>query len=308
MMVFLIVCFICGLFSSFGLLSKLADYSKILQETCSGAFTEALAAAFVCGSDIANSHVENVFRQSGLVHLMVVSGGHLQIIENFILLMIPERWLEHKLWRLSLLAVLISYTFFTGFQPPVVRALTSLLLRLANSHWRWSWSGLQIQWLTGLLLLCLEPRWIFNFSFYLSWLASLGLLLAPWCFLKPRKRKLTHSIAYFWFSTFCVQSLVAFAFCGFSLLGLWMNFLFAPLLSLGLLPLSLLSLWFSWCSTIWKWLVQFLEWTVQNSSFAISVGEFPQTYGRWIFLWMFVAILHGLLWALQRQRYQGSAQ
>jgi ComEC/Rec2-related protein len=305
MAVIFISCIFFGLFSPLHLLSSLAVYCEILQKNCAEIFPETLSAAFVCGSEIADLDAEFLFRQSGLVHLMVVSGGHLQIIENFFALFVPPTWLKNRVGTLFLFFFFLSYTLLTGFQAPVVRAFFLITGRFANHYWRWNWSPFQIQTLTGIWVLILEPKWIFNFSFYLSWLASLGLVLAPWCFRNFRKTKFKHNILYFWFSTFCVQALISFAFHNFSILALLMNAFFAPILGLLLLPLSLLTLLWQKFSIFWSWLLAGLDWTLHTFG-SSSVGEFPQTASRWIGLWFFMAFLHGLFWACQRLRYRKS--
>lgn len=76
--------------------------------------------ALVCGVPLRSPALSN-FNTLGLSHLIVVSGAHLIFLENWILILF-------RIFRISRNSILIdlifiTYSFFAGLQPPLVRAL-----------------------------------------------------------------------------------------------------------------------------------------------------------------------------------------
>lgn len=317
-MLFLLLPLFFLVLSRLHLLEIVADQTLFLQNACSNFFTSRLsqgelASAFVCGTPIRDLHVHEIFIQTGLIHLMVVSGSHLQMLSLLLSWVTPKNW-KSPWFDLGLALLLIFYALLSGFQPPVVRALAARLLMICSRFFHWSWDPGKINMAAGLLLLSLAPGWIFNFSFLLSWLASLGLIVAPLCFstpCRPRRRALAMALSavQFWLTCFCIQALMAVALLQFSVLGLFMNSLVAPLISILLFPLSLsvivIPSLHGLIDIVWLSLLQFLQFFLV---FATPTGISPYpSPDRWIYLWIFLAFIHAFFEFLQRFRYRGSS-
>ena len=317
MLLFSLLLLFCSALSRFHLLELVADKTSFLQASCSVFFTSRLssgelASAFICGTSIRDPFAHQIFVQTSLIHLMVVSGSHLQMLSQLLFWITPTRWKSRPLeFTISLL--LIFYALLTGFQPPVVRALISRLLLVFSRFFGWGWDSGKINLVSGLMLLALSPLWIYNFSFFLSWLACLGLMVAPWCFpaaWRPQRRWLAKasSVLQFWLSCFCVQVLMSVALSSFSLLGLLMNSLVAPLISLALFPLSLSIVFIpalhGFIDAIWAELLRFLQYFAEIAA-PSTASSFPSPE-RWLPLWIFLAFIHGFFEFLQRTRYRGS--
>jgi competence protein ComEC len=270
-----------------------------------------LSQAFLCGTSLQDLQAQEVFQKTGLLHLIVVSGGHLQIISFLILFLIPRRQRKHKWLSLLLWILLFGYCFATGFQAPVVRAFFSRGLSSLNRHFAWSWDNGKCQLFSGVLLLLLFPEWILSFSFYLSWLASLGFLLLPLCY-RAEKFSENSKILQLFLPGLLIQTLMAVFFGQFSLLGLFMNALVAPSLGLLLLPLSSLgALIPSLCPVIdgtWDLILRILTWVGQlsNSSAYLNENAFQVSTSRWIGLWIFLASTHCFFEILHQERYRKS--
>lgn len=125
-------------------------------------YTE-LYQAIVCGEALSNPQFLKSFRDSGLMHIMVVSGSHLLTLRSLI------RWPRIQI------PILMFYCCVTGFQPPVVRSIIQLLIQ--ESTKRLAWSSNICVFMSGLMTWSLRPEWITSLSFQLSWMCAFALSL-----------------------------------------------------------------------------------------------------------------------------------
>lgn len=120
-----------------------------------------LYSALVCGLSVQSDQYRQLFFDSGLIHIMVVSGAHLVFLEQ-LLSPFPK--------AIRLIALLF-YAWLTGFGPPVTRALIRRLIApFAGEHGA---SSLQIEAFTSLIVLVLIPSWLTSRSFCMSWVCAL---------------------------------------------------------------------------------------------------------------------------------------
>ena len=122
-----------------------------------------LYAALVCGVNLDGGEVKALFVDSGLIHILVVSGAHLVTIERLT-----------KRWPIALTsAALAGYAWLTGFGAPIVRAGVARVIRSpAGAR---GFSTLQIEFLTSALIVVAYPPWLASRSFLMSWLCVLAL-------------------------------------------------------------------------------------------------------------------------------------
>ncbi|MBX3021933.1 MAG: ComEC/Rec2 family competence protein [Bdellovibrionales bacterium] len=190
-------------------------------ELCRAAIPNTLYAplygALVCGIDVPSGRDKALFLDSGLIHILVVSGAHLVFIEQ-LCAWLPER---------TRTPVLVFYSWLTGFGAPVVRALVRRLC--AKRVTGWGWSAVQIELLTSVVILLIVPSWLLSRSFLMSWLCALA-IQAPgrW----PRHPQLTLSMKCYLF---------LFPFCLTSPLTVAWNCVLAPVIASLLFPVCLLA-------------------------------------------------------------------
>ncbi len=132
--------------------------------------------ALVCGADFAQLDSSSIYIATGLIHLFVVSGAHLILIQK--ILNLCTSFNKPKKWpRLLCLIGLIYFSACCDFNPPVTRALISLILVddfvIKKQFWPVHFRILII----GLMTLLFNFNWITSLSLQLSWLIALGLLL-----------------------------------------------------------------------------------------------------------------------------------
>jgi competence protein ComEC len=124
---------------------------------------------------------------AGAVHILAVSGLHVGIlffIFSFILKpikLIPHGNLLHSI---VLVICLWSFAFITGLSPSVSRAVTMFsFFAFANSINRET-NSINTLFLSFLVLLLINPQWLFQVGFQLSYLAVLSILIV-----QPKLRK-----------------------------------------------------------------------------------------------------------------------
>ncbi len=176
-----------------------------------------LIASLICGLPLAGGESKQVFLDTGLIHVMVVSGAHLMFLES--LLARTPLWLR--------LPVLGFYCWLTGFGAPVVKAFAH---RTAEIFLRpYGWSGLWIEAVAVALAVTVYPWWLMSRSLQMSWMCSLALSLPRLL----RWRALDQSLKAY---------ILLFVFVGGSLIGVCWNTLAAPFVGLILFPVSLLTI------------------------------------------------------------------
>lgn len=178
-----------------------------------------LYAALICGIPLPASRAKILFVDTGLIHLMVVSGSHLVFLE-MLLAFLPLP---------ALRVVLALYCYLTGFQAPVVRAFLRRVLAAPLTRAS-GMTVLQIEAATVTVALALYPQWLTSRSFLMSWMCGLA-LAAPKIFAKSPHFDLALK-AYLFLLPFSWASPLTVA---------W-NTLLAPFVGFLLFPASILGI------------------------------------------------------------------
>jgi ComEC/Rec2-related protein len=118
-----------------------------------------------------------LFRSSGSLHVLALSGMHVGILYGLVSLLLT--FLPDRRWRLSAAALLVlPYLFLTGASPSLLRAVLMLLAAALGLILDRDAVPLDLLALAGAAILLLQPLAAFELSFQLSFLALLGMLLA----------------------------------------------------------------------------------------------------------------------------------
>lgn len=165
---------LCFIFHIFNLQEYLAEAGLRLQILCNDHVVphefKKLTAAVVCGAPLSQGPITHLFQLTGLVHLLVVSGGHLVFLERILHVFFSKV----PRFQFFLGFLLFVFTLLTGFQPPCVRAFTHWCLQRYSKRTRLFWRPWQTTLISGLGLLLLFPNWLSSYSFLLSWGCALA--------------------------------------------------------------------------------------------------------------------------------------
>ncbi|MBI2020454.1 ComEC/Rec2 family competence protein [Candidatus Daviesbacteria bacterium] len=114
-------------------------------------------------------------RDTSTLHIVVVSGQNLSMVAGFFLAL--SGLIKRRLAiSLSFLAI-IFYTLLTGADVPVVRAAIMVSLAFLAQIMGREHDGLRVLTITAALMLLINPRWLLDLSFQLSFMATLGLVV-----------------------------------------------------------------------------------------------------------------------------------
>ncbi len=135
-----------------------------------------LGLSFLFGEprELLPSRVQRDFLNTGLVHLLVVSGLHVGTIALVLSRMLPR----FQGMRLALAGVLLYSLLIVPHEPPVLRASLMFgvaILALLSFHRP---NMLSILLFSGTVILLIYPHYVFSYSFWLSFLATAYIILA----------------------------------------------------------------------------------------------------------------------------------
>ena len=150
--------------------------AKRLEERIEDQEVRALALAYFLGEDqsVVPMRVQSAFLTTGLVHLLVVSGGHLSLLALMLRFLAPYRL---GLW-LALLGVSFYALFLVPSEPPVLRAYLMILAFILLLLYGERPNLLGILLASGGVILLLFPEYVSSYSFWLSFCATLYILLS----------------------------------------------------------------------------------------------------------------------------------
>lgn len=153
--------------------------SRKMEQELSGTFL-AIAKALILGdkSDLDADTME-AFSATGSMHVLAVSGLHIGLILMLLqkLLLVFSRWISKRSSILIALVLIWIYGGITGASPAVMRAVVMFTALSAGQLFYRRSESLNILALSALVLLCVDPWWLFDLGFQLSYLALIGIFI-----------------------------------------------------------------------------------------------------------------------------------
>ncbi|WP_457623050.1 ComEC/Rec2 family competence protein [Persephonella sp.] len=141
--------------------------------------------------------LKDTFIDSGLTHLLAISGLHVGIIVTIIFFIFS--FLHKKVIYILTGFVLILYPFFTGFYIPVVRASLMGVMYIFAKIKYLRVDTINILFFVAFLVILVDPKSVYSPSFQLSFLAVFGILISLKYIILDHKSKVI-SVIYSMFS------------------------------------------------------------------------------------------------------------
>ena len=117
----------------------------------------------------------DVFRDNGIAHLLAVSGTHVAVLTLFLhALLRPVGEKSYIFVQLFL----VLYALLCGLQPAVLRSVAMACVLLWGRSRKLRVDSIRLLLLTAWGLLLMNPFWLFDISFQLSFVTTAGFLLA----------------------------------------------------------------------------------------------------------------------------------
>lgn len=153
-------------------------------------------------STVLESEVYDVFKATGISHLLAVSGFHVSIIIAFVMFILKKLKSNKYVNFAVVVSILAFYVYLCDFSVSVIRASIMSLVLLYSSSRNKEYDRLSALSLSACLILLINPLDLFNISFVLSFVAVLSIIL-----LMPLFERLLSKIFYNKFASMLSLSL-----------------------------------------------------------------------------------------------------
>lgn len=187
------------------------------------------------------------YRDLGLAHILAVSGLHIGIIAGFLIFILSNLGIKRKKVVLFTLFFIWFYGFLIGFPPSLLRANIMFSILYYAQVLSEPYDSINGLFFAMLILLLINPMWIFNLGFQLSFLATFSIIyftpkIQEWFY--PYKNKFIYALVSILGVYIGVLPVQAYYFNKISFLGILGNLIIAPILSLSLILGGFMVLFF----------------------------------------------------------------
>ncbi|HEY8098446.1 MAG TPA: DNA internalization-related competence protein ComEC/Rec2, partial [Methylobacter sp.] len=189
-----------------------------------------------------------VFRKTGTTHLVVISGSHIGLIAGLVYFLVLKLWawtgwLSHspqKVAAVSAVLVGVFYSGLAGFSVPTQRSVVMLVVAMTAIILQRNTRPFNTLSIALLAVLIFDPLAVLAAGFWLSFLAVTLIIYA----ISGRLGKLGHlwgAIKLHWVTSVGLSPLLLLFFQQVSLIAPLANLVAVPVISLLVVPLSLLA-------------------------------------------------------------------
>ena len=118
---------------------------------------------------------KEVLRDTGTIHVVVVSGYNVTLVYTTIIKLLGTPYKSKNI----ILAVsgTLFFAVVSGFEPPVVRAWVMGSIIAVSKFYGRRINAMKVLLFTGLVLIVINPKYVYSLSFQLSFLATLSLIM-----------------------------------------------------------------------------------------------------------------------------------
>ena len=155
-------------------------------------------------SNINTIDSENI-KINGISHLFAISGLHISLIVSLINKLLNLFKMSDKKKEIIIVIFLVIYLFITNFSPSVLRASSLYIFNLINKNKKLNLSSLDIISILFIIFVIINPVFIYNLSFKLSFLASFFIIVFSNIFKKIKSEYNINSILELIIITFVLQ-------------------------------------------------------------------------------------------------------
>lgn len=244
--------------------------------------------------------VEENFQQFGLIHLLAISGSHVVLIVAVSFYTLVRIGVTRERAFFLLLIALPFYMIIAGGTPSVARACLAAMIVMIAIQFRSKFLPLDALSIVFLIMISIDPYYITDIGFQLSFLVSLFLILSSVKIIAAFNSYWKQLVAVTLIAQICALPLILTYNFEISLLSLPLNFIYVPLMSVIILPLSIISFGISHlyeplASIPIKVLSSILEFSDLLLEQTRKLPTLTLVFGKptgWLFILYFVAIIY----------------
>ncbi len=184
--------------------------------------------------------LETIFRQTGIIHIVVLSGYNIMIVVTFVMYLL-SRFLNKKWQVIFGVIAIVLFAILVGLSATVIRASIMASVLLVMGLTGRTYIALRGLFLAGAVMLFINPYLLaFDTGFQLSFLATLGLILvSPLLLAKLQFVPATIGVREFLVATIATQIMVLplllYSIGELSLVAVIVNVLVLPMVPVSML-------------------------------------------------------------------------
>lgn len=204
------------------------------------------------GNNISQEQWE-VFRKTGTLHLMVISGAHIGLVAGLVYFAVLRLWVwtgllawsPQKVAALSALSAAVLYSALAGFSIPTQRSVIMLAVVMVAIILQRNVRSIHTLATAMFAVLLLDPLAVLSAGFWLSFLAVAVIVYAA-AGRFGKSGYLQGILKINWATTVALSPLLLFFFQQVSLIAPLANLIAVPVVSFLVVPLSLLLVLVMW--------------------------------------------------------------
>ena len=231
---------------------------------------------FVLAINEIDKDVRSSYQYNGISHLFSISGMHITLFATFLLGIMNKisynRYFNYFIVNLFL----IFFMVLVGFTASSVRSVLMFILFSINKLFNLKIKSLDIMLIVLIVLLLINPFYLYSVSFLFSYIISTGIVMANRN-IKKIKKKLVKNLYISFISFMFSLPICINYFNQVNVLSVVLNLFFIPLVSSIIFPLSTVSLFVPKIDTI---LYLFIDIMEKCSLFVSNISIFTISFPK----------------------------
>ena len=234
------------------------------------------------------------YRQNGISHIFSISGMHISLFAS-IILYILKRISYNNYYNYGIVIIfLLVYTLLVGSSASVIRSLIMYILFSINKLFNLKIKSIDIMLILLMIMLIINPYYIYNLSFQYSYLISFSLVLFS-NKIKQQKKYIKKSLYISLISFLISFPICIYNFYQVNILSIFLNLLVIPLVNIIIFPLSIIS----FLIPVFSYILSFFTNILQNISLAIynyNLGIITFSKPNILLIVIYYILIYGFLY------------
>lgn len=283
----------------FSLNSLHESVSMYIYQNYDSSYSGMLAALLIGNKDQLDDDLQKQINQIGISHLFVISGLHIEVISKTLFVILDKLRLKKRFQNSLIFLVLLFYYLLTSFMVSILRVLISFIFQSFLKKQLRPITIFDRFFLNVVIVLLINPYYLFSYSFILSYLIVFGILLIQKKLKQGRgfKSFIYNNLMISTTSTLISLPIIVNISNEINFLSIIYNLFFIPLITYLILPFSFLTIIIPPLKNIYQYLYAFFRFlTSFCSKLELLTITFPKPSFIIIFIYYLVFLL--LIWSL----------
>ena len=223
--------------------------------------------AFILGeTNYISEETYNNYKINGITHLFSLSALHVSVFSSILYFILKRMKLNEFISLILVIMFLLLFSFISSFSPSMLRATIFFTLRKINNLLKLNIKVLNLFYLTLIILLLINPNYIFNNGFILSFTITYFILIYS------SKTKQTNLLKVSLISFLSSLPIIINMNYEINIIGFINNLVFIPYVSYIIFPLTLITFIIPKLTLILNHLLKIMEFISSISSSILNIN------------------------------------